>query len=132
MSTHAQIGIENDDGTIESIYCHFDGYQEGVGNTLAQHYSDEDKIRSLMALGDISYLAPELGQEHDFDNPIDGWTVAYGRDRGEDDTGSSISTSIQDYTSLGEDFQYLFTKDKKWILVANWGKLIKLALNSKR
>ena len=48
MSTRCRIGIENKDGTITSIYCHHDGYLEGVGEILVNHYKNEEKIRKLM------------------------------------------------------------------------------------
>lgn len=32
MSTSATISYERPDGKIRSIYCHWDGYIEGVGN----------------------------------------------------------------------------------------------------
>ena len=83
MGTRSTIAKENADGTITSIYCHWDGYPEGVGQTLADHYTDPTKIDQLLALGDISILDNEIGEQHDFDNRTEGWTLAYGRDRGE-------------------------------------------------
>lgn len=56
MSTRCRIGIKNENGTITSIYCHHDGYIEGVGEMLIDNYKDEAKIRELMKLGDISSL----------------------------------------------------------------------------
>ena len=35
MATHSLIGLENTDGTIDYIYCHFDGYASGVGKKLS-------------------------------------------------------------------------------------------------
>lgn len=83
MSTRSRIGIKNSDGTISSIYCHFDGYPSGVGATLVEHYQSPEKVRQLIGLGDLSYVAPEIGEKHDFDNPTKDWCLAYGRDRGE-------------------------------------------------
>jgi len=34
MATRSRIAIENQDGTVTSIYCHFDGYLSGVGKLL--------------------------------------------------------------------------------------------------
>lgn len=86
MSTRSRIAIQRDAG-FESIYCHSDGYVEGVGKTLAEHYSNVDQVELLIALGDISYVearvAPEPGEPHGFGNAAEGVTVAYGRDRGE-------------------------------------------------
>lgn len=60
MSTRSRIGMQNTDGTISSIYCHFDGYLEGVGETLIEHWNDLNDIIELIANGDISSLGEDL------------------------------------------------------------------------
>jgi hypothetical protein len=52
MSTHAYIGVENAEGTIYAIYCHFDGYLDGVGADLVQNYNSLSAALSLVADGD--------------------------------------------------------------------------------
>jgi hypothetical protein len=37
MSTRSRIAIENQNGSVTSVYCHFDGYISGVGKTLEKH-----------------------------------------------------------------------------------------------
>jgi len=37
MATRSNIAIENQDGTVSAIYCHFDGYIDGVGEILYEH-----------------------------------------------------------------------------------------------
>jgi len=56
MSTRCRIGIQNEDGTITSIYCHHDGYIAYVGKCLVDFYPDEPTIRKLMELGDMSSI----------------------------------------------------------------------------
>ena len=85
MATRSHIGKRNQDGTITSIYCHWDGYPEHHGPILKDHYSDETKLDKLLALGNLSSLAPEIGDEpHDFNNAPDGVCNFYGRDRKEE------------------------------------------------
>jgi hypothetical protein len=72
MATRSRIAIENENGTVTSIYCHFDGYLDGVGKKLFEHY-DREKTEKLMELGDISVLG---------ESTLD--TIAYHRDRNED------------------------------------------------
>lgn len=67
MSTRSRIGVLNEDGTIRSIYVHWDGYPSNNGKILAEHYRDIRKIQKLIELGDISILGPEIGEKHDFD-----------------------------------------------------------------
>ena len=96
MSTRSVIGITDRNGDGQLIYCHFDGYPEGAGLTLLQHWQDESKVRELMALGDLSMLSSEIGEQVEFDtfhgSVFTGQTahpnygiqcLAYGRDRGE-------------------------------------------------
>ena len=88
MSTRSIIAIRQKDGRIKCVYCHWDGYPEHNGVILWNHYQDRKKVEELIALGSLSYLAPnvtpEPGVEHSFDKPAKDVCVAYTRDRGED------------------------------------------------
>lgn len=63
MSTRSMIG-KLEDGKIKAIYCHFDGYPEGVGKKLKELYMDKSKIDDLLALGDISFLGDNTISSH--------------------------------------------------------------------
>ena len=118
MATRSRIGIENENGTITSIYCHFDGYPDGVGATLKEHYLSTQKVRMLLNLGDISILGEHVAtmDEHTFDNPKEGVTVAYHRDRGEVKREARTDVSIEQFKNrLDEDYGYVYTKDEKWV-----------------
>lgn len=39
MSTNSRIGILHEDGTTETIYCHWDGYPEHQMPILTKHLS---------------------------------------------------------------------------------------------
>ena len=70
MSTRSHIGIWNEDGSLDVIYCHWDGYPSYNGAVLLRHYQDPEKIRELIALGDISSLAESVKpveSEHTFE-----------------------------------------------------------------
>ena len=85
MSTRCRIGICNEDGTIQSIYHHFDGYPEHMVPLLTTYYKDEDIVRELMALGSCSHLEKKLKpetDEHSFHEPEEDVSVFYHRDRG--------------------------------------------------
>ena len=132
MSTRCRIGIENKDGTITSIYCHHDGYVEGgVGETLVRHYQDEEKIRKLLDLGDMSSLGTEPVENlrgWEMPNSLTGdwfkqWQeihpenkcVIY-KTRGETCPKSTVNT-LEEYQKETDDcwgeYGYLF-KDGKW------------------
>ena len=110
MSTNSTIWIKNEDGTFEGVYCHWDGYVDGVGATLAHHYTDERKVRNLISLGAISSLGAKTGvtflpEGHTFDTPVEGFVVAYHRDRGEDLT---IYKETEECKTLECEYNYLF------------------------
>ena len=87
MSTRSLIAIKNTDGTVSSIYCHWDGYPSNNGRLILEHYAEPGIINALLALGSLSSLqkrlAPEPGTSHSYNCPQTDVTVAYHRDRGE-------------------------------------------------
>lgn len=117
MSTRSIIATVTPEGKCKAIYCHFDGYPEGVGQTLLDHYKDQNKINDLIALGGISSLAEEIScpEGHSFETRKEGYTVAYHRDRGEDlriielDSIDELKTidAWQDYTYLWDGEKWL-------------------------
>jgi hypothetical protein len=57
MGTRSTIALEFADGTVEQVYCHWDGYLENNGKILATHYMDPFKVKALVALGGFSSLS---------------------------------------------------------------------------
>lgn len=100
MSTRSTIARKTKDG-IESIYCHFDGYPDGVGALLKEHYQLEEKINKLFEFGDLSILDVDIGvqQENKWMDRVEGWCYFYGRDAREDDTESMIHENINTWLS---------------------------------
>jgi len=66
MGTRSTIALEYADGTVEQVYCHWDGYLEHNGVLLSKHYSNPFILRDLIDLGDISSLKPTVGTKHNF------------------------------------------------------------------
>ena len=60
MSTRSLIGILYPNNEYKYIYCHFDGYPEGVGETLIESYISREKINNLIDMGDIPDLEDRL------------------------------------------------------------------------
>lgn len=56
MGTRSLIGIVGANGNVNFVYCHWDGYPEYNGALLVNNYKEEDKIKKLMAMGDISSM----------------------------------------------------------------------------
>ena len=57
MSTRSRIGILNPNGTIESVYCHQNGYPEYTGYFLENFYTNTKLVKLLLSKGDISNIA---------------------------------------------------------------------------
>ena len=119
ISTRSRIGILKKDGSIESIYCHFDGYLEGVGEKLYNYYSNYDDIKDLIKLGDIESLKEKVNTGLDSKDNV---TIAYHRDHGEPEknTKSMISKNLKDFNNILFDswigFIYLYDeKNSKWL-----------------
>lgn len=122
MSTRSNIAYINEKGIVRSVYCHFDGYLEGVGKTLLTHYNSFDLAKKLVEPGDISHVEPSCDKPegHTFDTPVEGYTVYYGRDRGEPNSDPLSSEEYLvggrlHYTGLKEFITYLF-KDGRWLV----------------
>lgn len=115
MSTNSYIGVECSDG-IRAVYCHWDGYLDGVGEILKDHYTDYLKVIELISGGNISSLRTEIGAKQDFDHPKDDWTVYYGRDRGEEDCEYEVFPNESNFAAgaenRGAEYTYLFKKGK--------------------
>jgi hypothetical protein len=127
MATRSRIAIENEDGTVTSIYCHWDGYPENNGKILLEHYQDRKKTQKLIDLGSISYLAPDVepgdGVVHSFEMPTTGIVVAYHRDRGEEHLFAEHKDSQDFFESDIEEYGYLLTKDGEWMIKEGYSRL---------
>ena len=134
MSTRCRIGLKRADDSIRSIYCHFDGYPEGVGKILKEHYDTLSKVKELLKLGDISTLGTFYDEElakqawNQWDLPDEerkklrektkNLTLPY-KDRGEKEVGSRVDSNIYRYIeqigNSGEEYTYLFQEDYQGI-----------------
>ena len=56
MSTRSEIGVELDDNSVISIYCHSDGYLAHNGALLDNYYNSSEKAINLVQQNDCSYL----------------------------------------------------------------------------
>lgn len=123
MSTNSTISLFNPDTkTYLSIYCHQDGYIDGVGMTLKNHYDTFDKAMALIELGNVSALheSIECPEGRTFENPASGCTVFYGRDRSEEGQGFMEYLSARECFS--EEYNYLF-KGNEWFLLDRHGEI---------
>jgi len=129
MATRSTIALEFADGTVQQVYCHWDGYLEHNGQILFEHYQDPFKLRDLIDLGDLSSLGSVIGNQHPFSPHFDegskvaydaakeaGYCTFYGRDRGETGTGAKKFKDFADYVANHqyEEYEYILRKDGNW------------------
>ena len=119
MSTNSLIGKVKEDGSVEGIYCHWDGDPSYNGKILLESYKDEAKIDKLLELRSLSSLGKEIGDKVDFDDHEagKGQCVSHYRDRDEKDINIIKSKSVEDFRVNsnygGTEFVYTF-KDGVW------------------
>jgi len=122
MATRSTIALEFADGTVQQVYCHWDGYLEHNGKILFESYSDPFKLRDLIDLGDLSSLRPTIGTKHAFSQfelraeevpafqkLTEDMCTFYGRDRGENGTGAKKFKDFEDYRANHqyEEYEYI-------------------------
>jgi len=106
MGTRSRIACRQPDGSILSIYCHWDGYPTGVGHTLVAKYSNLDTLGRLLARGDRSSLE---------DTPEEGMAYA---DRGDEDVSAVSYPTRADLSQSesGEEYMYLYEPEaNQWL-----------------
>lgn len=54
MATRSRIGIELKNGSVLSVYHHWDGYPQWLGRILKTHYNSRAKAEELIDGGDMS------------------------------------------------------------------------------
>lgn len=123
MAIHCNIGIINEDDSIDMIYCHNNGTPSYQSYILLDHYNTTEKVKKLIALGDISRLFEHIEPikpyaTHTFNNPQTNTTIAYHRDRHEpwEQTCPSHCKGLYDLPAhLSAYYIYLFdTKTNTW------------------
>lgn len=119
MSTRCLIGRKIKDNKVEYIYCHHDGYLDGVGETLKTYYTNDNIIDKLMALGNLSALgeiAESNPDQFNFGKINYNLCAAY-KDNGEEDVDSTIITEKEYVDKLSTNIwiAYLYLWDgEKW------------------
>ena len=117
MATRAAI-VYFDPEQLEAIstYNHYDGYPEGLGAGLKNHYNDDMYAKKIASEGYISYLDPETG-DVEVSNPRDK-DVDPDRMRLTDDMGQTAMDLAEMISSYGADYAYIWSPAvEKWMTV---------------
>ena len=149
MGTRSTIALEFADGTVQQVYCHWDGYLSHNGAILQEHYSDPFKLRDLIDQGGISSLGNSIGKKHPFSPAYnetnlmkkakieaeyeiarqEGYTTFYARDRGEEGCESKKFVDFQDYLAHHqyEEYEYILRRDGNWYVKCHDAAYVQLA-----
>ena len=130
METSAEICILTKDGKLKGVHCNYDGYPYHTGKILLQNYNTETLVTKLLSLGDICVLEAKMDKPagHSWSKPLDGYTLFYGRDRGEDNVRAKKYDSVEDVFLnnyiLEVKYVYVFdTNNNSWYFCEPKGEL---------
>lgn len=113
MGTRSDIGVQNENGTVTFIYCHWDSYPSHH-IPLLKGYPTLAMAQALVAPGDVSSLDETVGEKHDFDARPRGQCNYYGRDRGEKGTEPREAATVVGFEKAATNgYAYLF-RDGEW------------------
>jgi len=100
MATRSTIGVELPNGKVKGVYCHWDGYPSGVGDTLLSiDFKDANEVEEFINEGDRSTVC-----------------VSY-KDRGEDDYPPRIWEGVDEYFESDlENWGYVYTQNGEWLV----------------
>jgi hypothetical protein len=117
MATRSRIGIQLKNGSILSVYCHWDGYPEFNGVKLKEHYNTREKVAELIDGGDISSLWTNEGWDM---SKNDEYRTLYYSERGEE-VNVRHDDNLKNYLDDGEEYAYLFVNGewKCWSVCGN-------------
>lgn len=113
MATRSNISVKVGN-EYRTVYCHWYGYLEGVGQTLLNYYNSQELAEELVKEGDMSCIGEKCScpEGHSYENQVSGYTVYYGRDRGETGTEYKIS---EEKPRVNEEYLYIF-EGGKWFV----------------
>lgn len=103
MGTRSRIGVQLPNGKVKSVYCHWDGYPDGVGRDLKRKgFRNVNEVVEFIEEGDRSTV-----------------DESYHEMRGEE-IRTQLNDSVEEYCKSDlEEFGYLFTPDNEWKLVGS-------------
>lgn len=109
MATRGQIGIKYKDGSITSVYSHWDNYiTDGNGEILYNNYNNIAKVNNLISLGNISSLGKNIESTKFYDRDMNR--------KGEEARKFRNFDDWQKWSSYGfVDYNYLYdAADGEW------------------
>ena len=102
MATRGRIGIQLSDGSVLSVYHHYDSYESWLGRILRTHFNSKDKASELIDGGDMSCCWTKHGPE-------------YYSARGED-CPPRLDSTLAEFLDKDNNEEYAYVwKNNEWI-----------------
>lgn len=117
MATRSRIAVEVLEGKVKSVYCHYDGYYEGVGAGLMEMFPDgtqSEQVEDFINEGDRSTL-----------------DTSYKEWRGEDCPFDEVESVSAFFEGDIEEYGYLYTAEGQWLVKRGYGQSTPVTLESK-
>ena len=121
MGTRSRIGIQLQDNSILSVYCHYDGYPEFNGRVLENHYDTVEKVRNLIDGGNMSCTWTNAGWNNET-LPESGPLHYTARGESIENNAPRLDDSLKSYTDkdTGEEYHYVYRKvcgEYTWVCI---------------
>jgi hypothetical protein len=112
MATRGRIGIELKNGSILSVYHHWDSYESWLGRILKTHYNTRAKAAELIDGGDMSSAWTNCG----WNNETIEQGPLYYSSRGED-CPPRLDKDLCEYLlpDNSEEYAYVFNRNGEWV-----------------
>jgi len=110
MATRSRIGLELSNGSVLSVYHHWDSYPSWLGRILNTHYNTKDKVSELIDGGDMSSAWTNAG----FNNETVEQGPLYYSSRGED-CPPRLDKNLSEFLQNGEEYGYVYTQEEGWL-----------------
>ena len=116
MSTRGRVGLELADGSILSIYSHYDNYPEWAGRILRTHYNTLEKVEALVDGGDVSCLWTDDGFYTSEGKTQRGYYGPLHYSERGDNCPPRLDADLCEYLlpENGEEYHYLF-RNGEWV-----------------
>ena len=112
MATRARIGIELKNGSVLSVYHHWDGYPEWLGRILKTHYNTRQQVAELIDGGDMSSCW--TNERWDSETKVQEYGPQYYSQRGED-CPPRHDENLGEYLQDSEEYSYVYTREEGWL-----------------
>ena len=112
MATRSVIGYVEPNGSIVSVYCHWDGYPEHNGKKLVLSYAKRAKVKRLLERGDFSALTDNIRDIEYYADREKNWYDA--EESNPPKEHDDINAFANFWHDSGCEYFYLLTRQDAW------------------